>query len=172
MGTLYDVDGTTGSITSAGSLTVANPLTVANGGTGNATLTAHAVLLGEGTSTVAFAGPGTTGYVLTSNGASSNPTFQAPNGGYSTTTVTTTYTASTFNVILANATSGAFTVTLPSAASSANLAYIIKKIDSTANVVTIMGNGADTIDGVNTQPLNTQWQSYIMISNGTSWFLI
>jgi len=53
------------------------PVTVSEGGTSLVTLTAHAVLLGEGTSAVAFASPGTAGQVLTSNGASSDPTFQA-----------------------------------------------------------------------------------------------
>jgi hypothetical protein len=52
-----------------------NPVTVALGGTGLATLTAHNVMLGEGTSNVAFAAPGTTGYPLLSQGASSDPSF-------------------------------------------------------------------------------------------------
>lgn len=50
---------------------------VANGGTNAATLTAHNVIIGNGTAAVAFAAPGTAGQVLTSNGASSDPTFQA-----------------------------------------------------------------------------------------------
>ena len=50
-------------------------LPVARGGTGNTTLTANRVLLGNGTSAVAAAGAGTSGQVLTSNGASA-PTFQ------------------------------------------------------------------------------------------------
>lgn len=45
------------------------------GGTGLATLTAHAVLLGEGTSNVAFAAPGATGQMLLSAGASADPVF-------------------------------------------------------------------------------------------------
>lgn len=53
-------------------------LGAANGGTGAATLTAHSVLIGNGTGAVAFAGPSSTaGFVLTSNGASADPTFQA-----------------------------------------------------------------------------------------------
>lgn len=107
-------DGTTlsaGSVTansstgtvSATNLSLTNPLTVPNGGTGFATLTAHAVLLGEGTSAVGFAGPGTTAYPLVSNGASSDPSFQqlsltagvtgtlpVTNGGTGTTTSTGT----------------------------------------------------------------------------------
>jgi len=47
---------------------VTGTLPVANGGTGRATLTANNVLLGNGTSTVNFVAPGTSGNVLTSNG--------------------------------------------------------------------------------------------------------
>lgn len=50
-------------------------LPVARGGTGNTSLTANRVLLGNGASAVAVAGAGTTGQSLTSNGASA-PTFQ------------------------------------------------------------------------------------------------
>lgn len=56
-------------------------LPVAHGGTGDASLTAHNVLIGAGTSAVTFASPGASGYVLTSNGASADPTFQAVTGG-------------------------------------------------------------------------------------------
>lgn len=62
-------------------------LPVARGGTGNTTLTANRVLLGNGTSAVAVAGAGTTGQVLTSNGASA-PTFQSPGFTEETTTAT------------------------------------------------------------------------------------
>lgn len=47
---------------------VTGTLPVANGGTGLATLTANNVILGNGTSAVAFVAPGTSGNVLTSNG--------------------------------------------------------------------------------------------------------
>jgi hypothetical protein len=49
---------------------VTGTLPVANGGTGAATLTANNVLIGNGTSAVAFVAPGTTANVLTSNGTS------------------------------------------------------------------------------------------------------
>lgn len=54
---------------------ITGTLAVANGGTGDTTLTAHAVLLGEGVSGVAFATIGTSGRVLTDNGAGVDPTF-------------------------------------------------------------------------------------------------
>lgn len=61
-------------------------LPVSRGGTGNTTLTANRVLLGNGTSAIAVAGAGTAGQVLTSNGASA-PTFQDASGGDSENTV-------------------------------------------------------------------------------------
>ena len=55
--------------------------TVPYGGTGAATFTAHGVLVGAGTSAIAVTGTGTAGQVLTSNGASADPTFQDATGG-------------------------------------------------------------------------------------------
>ena len=60
---------------------VTGTLPVANGGTGIATTTAYSVVFSGTTATGAFqatAGPGTASYVLTSNGAGTLPTFQAP----------------------------------------------------------------------------------------------
>ena len=51
-------------------------LPVANGGTGQSTLPAHEILVGEGTSPVASIGNATAGYLLTSNGSGADPTFQ------------------------------------------------------------------------------------------------
>lgn len=63
---------------------VIGTLPVANGGTGDASVTAYAVLCGGTTSTGAFqsiASVGTVGQVLTSNGPGALPTFQASGGG-------------------------------------------------------------------------------------------
>jgi hypothetical protein len=58
--------------------TISNTLGVANGGTASSTLTAHAVLLGEGTSALGFAGPSaTSGQPLLSAGSSTDPAFSA-----------------------------------------------------------------------------------------------
>lgn len=62
-------------------LTTNAAVTVPQGGTGVATVAAHGVVVGAGTSPVAVTTPGTTGQVLTSNGASADPTFQTlPSG--------------------------------------------------------------------------------------------
>jgi len=78
-------------------------LPVANGGTGDSTLTAHSVLLGEGTSPIAFAGPGTTNFALVSTGATTDPTFQA---------IVNSITGTTNQVIASSAT-GSVTLSLP-----------------------------------------------------------
>lgn len=60
--------------------------TVAEGGTGVTTLGANGVLVGDGTNAVNVTAVGSSGEVLTSNGAGSDPTFQAiptPAGGLS-----------------------------------------------------------------------------------------
>jgi hypothetical protein len=59
---------------------VSGTLPVANGGTGATSLTDHYVLVGSGTGAVTPITPDTSGYVLTSNGTGSDPTFQAAGG--------------------------------------------------------------------------------------------
>ena len=54
---------------------------VADGGTGVSTLADAGVLIGNGTGAVQVTGAGTSGQVLTSNGAGVDPTFQAAAGG-------------------------------------------------------------------------------------------
>jgi hypothetical protein len=80
--TLPSADGTSGqTVTTNGSGALSfGTLGVAGGGTGLTTTTAYSVVFSGTTSTGAFqasAGPGTSGHVLTSNGAGALPTFQA-----------------------------------------------------------------------------------------------
>lgn len=86
---------------------------------------------------------------------------------------TAAYTA-TLNdsLITCDATSGAFTITLPTAASAAGFQFTIKKVDASANAVTIDGNGSETIDGELTIPLIYRYEAVTVQSNGTSWFIL
>lgn len=74
--------------------------------------------------------------------------------------------------VLVDATSGASVQTLPTAASSSGKVFVIKKIDASANTVTIQGNGAELIDGVNTKVISTQWTAVMLQSNGTAWYIL
>ena len=75
-------------------------------------------------------------------------------------------------VALCDATSASFTLSLPTAVGIAGQLYHIKKIDSTGNLVTIDANGSETIDGVDTVVISTQYESFKIVSNGTNWFII
>ena len=87
----------------AAALTLTTPLGVSSGGTGLATLTSAAVLLGNGTSTVNFVSPSSSGNVLTSNGTAW--TSATPAGGGATISNDTS-TATDIFPLFASATSG------------------------------------------------------------------
>ena len=89
-----------------------------------------------------------------------------------TTVTTTTHTAAAEHVILVDDDTAAatVTVTLPAAA-TANTIYHVKKLGTTAPVI-IDGNTAETIDGGLTITLNAQYESVMLVSNGTNWSII
>lgn len=72
---------------------------------------------------------------------------------------------------LIDATSGNVTITLPTAAGNM-AAFIIKKIDSSANTVIIDGNSSETIDGDTTVTIYDQYNYIEIISDGTNWKII
>lgn len=86
---------------------------------------------------------------------------------------TTTYTlTATDGAVTADATSAAFTVTLPTAVGDAGRVFHIKRINSGTNAVTVGTTSSQTIDGVTTFALNVQWQSVTVVSDGTNWLVI
>lgn len=88
-------------------------------------------------------------------------------------TKTSAYTAlSTDHTILCDATTAAFSVTLPSASTSSGRVFVVVKTDSSGNAITIDPNASETINGSTTTTVTTQYQSYQMQCNGTAWFKI
>ncbi|HLX18458.1 MAG TPA: hypothetical protein VKS24_24995 [Bradyrhizobium sp.] len=90
-GTRIYSDGTNWQIMAGGVGLAGTPLTVPEGGTGDSTLTAHGVLLGQGTSAVTAVGPTTTGIPLIAKGATSDPAYGTAvvgGGGTGATTLT------------------------------------------------------------------------------------
>lgn len=88
-------------------------------------------------------------------------------------TKTAAYTATEFDSVLAcNAASAAFTLMLPTAINRAGKRLTVKKIDSSANAVTIDAAGSETIDGALTHVLTAQWQVARLVSNGANWLLV
>lgn len=93
--------------------------------------------------------------------------------GHIVTTAALTYTLTRLDsVLLVDATAGAVTVNVPAAADYTDRQWIVKKIDASANAVTLDAAGANTIDGAGTLALTSQWDRAHIASNGTAWFVI
>lgn len=78
----------------------------------------------------------------------------------------------THRTALVDATGGARVVNLPTAASGIYRKYTVKKIDASANTVTVDAAGAETIDGALTVVFTLQWERITIQSDGTAWFRI
>lgn len=89
------------------------------------------------------------------------------------TSVTIDYAALlTDDVILVDASTGDVIVTLPAAADQIGKQYRIKKVDSSANTVTIDGDGAETIDDGAIAVLTTQYEAATLVSDATEWWVL
>jgi hypothetical protein len=73
--------------------------------------------------------------------------------------------------ILVNCSIEALTTQLPAAGSVSGQQYKIKKIDSSANAVTISTTSAQTIDGNTTYVLSSQYYSATVQSDGSNWWV-
>lgn len=90
---------------------------------------------------------------------------------YPITTKTSNYTATSFDEhILADATSGAVTITLPTAVGRTD-PITVKKIDNSTNAVTVDAAGSDTIDGQLTRRLDAQWDYCTLVPSGSGWYV-
>jgi len=91
--------------------------------------------------------------------------------GLKVTTITSATTLDqTHNVVLCN--TGAYTVTLPAAASNTGKVYYIKNIDSDGDNINIDGNGSETINGATTYVLHSYNDGIRIVSDGTGWHVI
>jgi len=88
----------------------------------------------------------------------------------STVTASKTLTAAD-SVIVADASDGVITLTMPTAIGIAGRYYYIKKKDSSANVVTIVAAGDQEIDGANSMNLTDQYEAVTLISDGAGWWV-
>jgi hypothetical protein len=77
----------------------------------------------------------------------------------------------TYGTVLVDATAAPVIVNLPAAAVATKVKYTIMKIDSSANSVAIIGYDTETINGLNTAMLNTQYDKYSILCDGASWYI-
>jgi hypothetical protein len=76
------------------------------------------------------------------------------------------------SIIIGDATTGAFTITLPTAVGIAGRQYTIKKIDGSSNTITIDAYDNETIDGELTQILLNEDDTITIVSDGSNWRII
>lgn len=87
--------------------------------------------------------------------------------------VTANYTVENdYDVFKVDTTGGAVTITLPAAALHSGRVVNVKRMDGSANTLTVDGNAAETIDGSATLLIPTQYESFTLLSDGTGWIII
>lgn len=95
---------------------------------------------------------------------------QANNSAVAVVTVTAAYSVQAADYsVLGNATGGAFSVTLPPSASSDRRVLQVKKIDASANAVTVDGYASELVEDATTQPLTLQGENLMLVCDGTQW---
>jgi len=92
-----------------------------------------------------------------------------PSGGWSLKKVTSDYSASSNEFVLADASAAPITISLPSPTANARVA--VKKIDASTNEV-VVDAGTSKIDGSTTFTLKTQYEAYEFYCDGSEWFIL
>jgi len=112
------------------------------------------------------------GIAVTAGGVVTSVT-PAPKGrAHAIATKTAAYQMSVFDYcILANGAGGGFTVGLPSAVGIAGQELIVKKIDTTANVITVAAAGGQFIDNAASVAMSTPYTSLTLISDGANFWI-
>lgn len=86
---------------------------------------------------------------------------------------TTTYTAvTTDDVILCDTSGGAWTLSLFAASGNSGKVLRIKKTTSDFTQLTIDANSSETIDGATTTTIDTQFETLVIICDGTNWRIL
>lgn len=78
----------------------------------------------------------------------------------------------TDSVVTGDSSGGAFTLTLPTAVGITGKTFYLKKTDSSFNIITVDGDGSETIDGSTTKSLSTQNESITIVSDGANWQIL
>ena len=141
---------------------VSGPVTAAQGGTGQTSLTANNVILGNGTGTVLFVAPGAIGNVLVSNGTTWTSNAAASSGFPitigNTSVAASSTTSSVGNLTLSNTTVTLYTESVVAIGNSST-SKTIDLTSGTVQTVTMTGNCTFTM------PTATAGRSFILIVN-------
>jgi hypothetical protein len=95
----------------------------------------------------------------------------AENHKYEAVSIDTTLDG-THYMLNVDATGGAKVITLPTAIGIVGRVYVIRRVNSGGNAVTVDGAGAETINGAATYALTAQYQTVSIMSDGTNWMIV
>lgn len=167
------INGSNNTITNVSLTTgVTGVLPETNGGTGISTVNTGDILYASSTNALSNLGIGTTGQVLKT--VAGLPSWAASNvtQNIRSVSVNTTLTTSD-NIVLVNASSGSVNIILPSAAADAAVILYIQKTDSSVNAVNILAGAGDTIQGLSSASLISEYETIEIVSNGiTNWTIL
>lgn len=156
----------------AGAMSSEAQLATSRGGTGLSSYASGDLIYASAANVLSALAKGSDGQVLKLS--SGLPVWAGATAALAVTSKTTTYNAtSSDDVIQVDGSGGAWPLGLPAAASNSGKVFYIVRTDNTpANAVTIDPNGAETIDGYSTYGLYTQYESLVIVSNGTNWIVL
>ena len=131
-------------------------------------IAAQALSAVSGGTTVTTTPAGVTGIIGTTTAA----TGSMPVAGFGVTQRTVTANAAVLTtdcVIFADATNGNINLTMPTAVGVGGTQYFVKKLDSSANTVTITPAGSEKVDGASTWVIKAKNEAVLIISDGANW---
>jgi len=91
--------------------------------------------------------------------------------GQDSVTITTSTTVAQ-DLVLANATGGQITCTLPKAIDWQDRTLHVKKIDGSTNVIKIVAQSGEKIDDTATASISAQYSTAALLSDGAAWWII
>jgi hypothetical protein len=75
-------------------------------------------------------------------------------------------------IVLVDATAGNVVLDLPVASTNKGALVVVKKLDASANTVTLEANGAETIDGAANKVISTQYDKFTVVCDGVEWWVV
>lgn len=135
-------------------------LPVTLGGTGQSALTLNNVLLGNGTNGLQVIAPSTSGNVLISNGTTWTSSAFTPNWLIQS----SSFTATANSYILADTSSGAFTITLPASPATNNFVTIADYNGTFGtNNLTVNSNSLNLMGSIQTLVMNVSNKNVTLV---------
>lgn len=157
----------------AGAFSSEAQLAVSRGGTNIGSYSAGDLVYASSTPSILSKLPiGTAGQVLKVSGGL--PAWSSAGASASVTSKTADYAlTSSDDVVVGDSTSRLVILALPEASTVTGKVYYVKRSNSGSNLVRVSASSGDTLDGVSTLVLGTQYDEAVVVSDGSdSWHIL